>query len=59
MEGLVNSAHRTELLREAASTLAALPAEMRGLKSIRTVASRVDDEIAGRAPPRPAGATHN
>ena len=59
VEGLVNSARRTELLREAASTLAALPAEMRGLKSIRTVASRVDDEIAGRAPPRPAGATHN
>ena len=56
VQGLVDGTRRADLLREAASTIAALPAEMRGLKSIRTVAARVDDEIAGRGPPVP-GAT--
>ena len=51
VEGLVNGDRRTELLHEAASTLAALPAEMRGLKSIRLLAAGVDDEIAGRSIP--------
>jgi len=59
VQGLVDDTRRAELLREAASTIAALPAEMRSLKSIRTVASRVDDEIVGRPPSRPANATHN
>ncbi len=56
VHGLVDGAHRAEHLHESASILAALPAEMRGLKSIRAVIARVDDEIAGRTP-TPASAT--
>jgi hypothetical protein len=54
VEALVDVSRRAEHLRESAAILAALPAEMRRLKSIRAVAARVDDEISGRAPTSPA-----
>ena len=50
VQALVDGAHRAEYLHESASILAALPVEMRGLKSIRIWAARIDDEIAGRGP---------
>jgi len=53
VEALADDAHRAEHLRESASIFAALPAEMTGLKSIRILAARVDDEIAGRPPAVP------